>query len=187
MCLVYLCNFYLTHRSSLNWRKKYWVFTGILYTILLYVWACKHVLKTYSYVIQWYITSRSPHATTKYESDYVCFNTLRPRQNGRHFADAIFKYIFLNKDIWISIQISLQFVRKGPISNIRALVQIMACRRPGDEPLSELMLANLLTHICLNELSVGFLWHIHRISPNSIAKGLSIQNDTYSFLLRMDV
>ena len=30
-------------------------------------------------------------------------NTLRLRQNGRHFADGIFKCIFLNEKVWISI------------------------------------------------------------------------------------
>ena len=48
--------------------------------------------------------------------------TLRPRQNGRHFADDIFKCIFLNENVWISIEISLKFVPKGPIDNIPALV-----------------------------------------------------------------
>ena len=76
-------------------------------------------------------------------------NTLRPRQNGRHFADDIFKYIFLNENIWILIKISLKFVPKGPINNIPALVQIMAWRRPGDKPLSEAMVVSLLTHICI--------------------------------------
>ena len=46
------------------------------------------------------------------------FNTLRPRQNGRHFADDIFKWIFLNENVWTSIIISLKFVPRGPISNI---------------------------------------------------------------------
>ena len=31
-------------------------------------------------------------------------NTLRPRQNGRHLPDDIFKYIFLNEIVWISIK-----------------------------------------------------------------------------------
>ena len=53
-------------------------------------------------------------------------NTLRLRQNGRHFADSIFKCIFLNENIWIPIKISLKFIPKGPINNIPALVQIMA-------------------------------------------------------------
>ena len=76
-------------------------------------------------------------------------NTLRPRQNGRHFADAIFKCIFLNENIWILIKISLKFVPKSSINNIPALVQIMAWRRPGDKPLSEPMVVNLPTHICV--------------------------------------
>ena len=76
-------------------------------------------------------------------------NTLRPRQNGRHFADDIFKCIFLNENIWISIKISLKFVPKGPINNIPALVQIMAWRHPGNKPWSEAMMVNLPTHICV--------------------------------------
>ena len=51
---------------------------------------------------------------------------MRPRQNERHFTDNIFKYIFFNENIWISIKISLKFVPKGPINNFPALVQIMA-------------------------------------------------------------
>ena len=76
-------------------------------------------------------------------------NTLRQRQNGRQFADNIFKCIFLNENILIPIKISLTFVRKGSINNIPALVQIMAWRRPGDKPLSEPMMVNLPTHICV--------------------------------------
>ena len=52
--------------------------------------------------------------------DMGSFNTLRPRQNGRHFADDIFK-------------------------RFQALAQIMAWCRPGDKLLSELMMINLPT------------------------------------------
>ena len=68
------------------------------------------------------------------------FNTSRPRQNGRHFADDTFKRIFVNENVRILIEISPKFVPKGPIDNIPALVQIMAWRRPGDKPLSEPMM-----------------------------------------------
>ena len=78
-------------------------------------------------------------------------NTLRPRQGGWHFADDIFKCIFLNEDAWMSINISLKFVPKDQINNIPALSQIMAWRRPGDKPLSEPMLIVLLTHICVTQ------------------------------------
>ena len=80
---------------------------------------------------------------------YHMFNTLRPRQNGRHFADDIFKCIFLNEYVWIPNKISLKFVPKGPINNIPTLVQIMAWRRSGDKPLSEPMMVSLTTHICV--------------------------------------
>ena len=76
-------------------------------------------------------------------------NTLRPRQNGHHFADDIFKCIFFNENIWILIKISLRIVPKGRINNIPALVQIMAWRRSGDKPLSEPMIVSLPTHICV--------------------------------------
>ena len=62
-------------------------------------------------------------------------NTLRPRQDGRHFPDNIFKYIFLIENAWILIKIWLEFVPKSLSDNIPALVQIMAWRRPGGKPL----------------------------------------------------
>ena len=80
------------------------------------------------------------------------FNTLRPRQNGRHFPDDIFKCIFLFENVLISIKISLKCVPKVRINNIPALIQIMAWRRIGDKPLSEPMMVNLLTHICVTRL-----------------------------------
>ena len=80
---------------------------------------------------------------------FVILNTLRPRQNGRHFADDTFKHIFLNENVRISIKISLKFVPKGPFNNNSALVQIMAWRRPGDKPLFEPMMVRSLTHICV--------------------------------------
>ena len=54
----------------------------------------------------------------------IIFNTLRPRQNGHHFLDNIFKYIFLNENAWILINSSMKFVPKGPISNIPSVVQM---------------------------------------------------------------
>ena len=75
---------------------------------------------------------------------------MRPPQNGRHFADDIFKCIFLNDSAWILINISSKSVPRGPINNIQALVQIMVWRRPGDKPLSGPMMVRLRTHICVS-------------------------------------
>ena len=73
----------------------------------------------------------------------------KTRCHGRHIPDAIFKCISLNENASIAIKISVKFIPKGPINNILALVQIMAWRRPGDKPLSELMMVSLPTHICV--------------------------------------
>ena len=75
--------------------------------------------------------------------------TLKPRQNGRNFADDTFKRIFLNGNVCISIEMSLKFVPRCPINNIQVLFQIMAWCRPGDKPLSEAMGVRLPTHICV--------------------------------------
>ena len=90
-------------------------------------------------------------------------NTLRPRQNGRRFADHTFKRILVNENVIISTKISLKFVPMGLINNIPSLVQIVAWRRPGDKPLSELMMVTLLTHMIyaslgLNELNRPLVW-----------------------------
>ena len=63
-------------------------------------------------------------------------NVLKSNNNeyyGHHFADDVFKCIFL----------------KGSINNLPALVLIMAWRQPGDKPSSGPMKVRLLTHICV--------------------------------------
>ena len=77
---------------------------------------------------------------------------MRPRQNRCNCADSIFKCISLNKNALILLTISLTFVSKVQINNIPGLVQIMACCRPGNKPLSEPMVASFLTHICMTWL-----------------------------------
>ena len=65
------------------------------------------------------------------------------------FSRRHFQMHFLNENVWISIKISLKFVRKGVFNNFPVLGQIMAWRPPGDKPLSEPMMESLLTHICV--------------------------------------
>ena len=89
------------------------------------------------------------HVILLNDGKYPAFKTLRPRQNGRHFADDIFKCIFLNENVWIPVRISLKYVPEGPFNNILALVQIMAWCWSGDKPLSEPMVVGLPTHICV--------------------------------------
>ena len=105
-------------------------------------------------------------------------NTLRPRQNGRHFPDNIFNWILLNENVWISIDISLKFVPKGTIYNIPTLVQVMAWRLPGDKPLSELMMVRLQMHICATwPQRVNSLWPGDAIWQHRSGSGNSLLPD----------
>ena len=118
-------------------------------------------------------------------------NTLRPRQNGRHFADAIFKCVFLNGNVWILIKISLKFVLQGLINNNPALVQVMAWRRPGDKPLSEAMMVRLPRHICvtrpqwvnqmLTQFTHSYMWHWVEMSWDRCS---TVVYNVYIILLR---
>ena len=83
---------------------------------------------------------------SKLMSDFHC-----QKRKGKDSSKAgnIFKCIFLIENAQISIEISLKFVPKGPITNTPALVQIMAWHRPGDKPLSEPKMVRLPTHICI--------------------------------------
>ena len=63
-----------------------------------------------------------------------------------------FSDIFIfNEALGISFEIPLKFVPEGPVDNIPALVQMMACHWPGNRPLSEPMVVSSLTHICVTQ------------------------------------
>ena len=83
------------------------------------------------------------HSTTQEETDSpICFKInswhIEAETNGRHFPDDIFKCICLNENVWMSIEISLEFIPKDPISNIPALIQITHWGR--------------VTHICVSKI-----------------------------------
>ena len=77
------------------------------------------------------------------EDNMLKLNTLRLRKNGHHFADDIFKLIFLYEKGFNLIQMSLKFSPDSPntCNNKPSLVQIMAWHQKGARPLSEPMMA----------------------------------------------
>ena len=103
-------------------------------------------------------------------------NTLRPRQNRRHFADDIFKCIFLKENAWISLKITLK-VPKVRINNISALVQIMSWRQPGHKPLSEQVMVSWLMHICITQPQwVNWQWNnVHTSAATLLTMGKQIE------------
>ena len=95
---------------------------------------------------------------------------MRLRQNGRHFADDIFKCISLNENFQILNKISLNHVPSSLIDNMKALVQIMVWRQTGDKPLSEPMMGSVLKHICVTRPQwVKRLFHALRVIQNKKA------------------
>ena len=45
--------------------------------------------------------------SVQFHYNMVQFIGMKPEQNGRHSADSIFKRVFLNENVWITIIISL--------------------------------------------------------------------------------
>ena len=110
-----------------------------------------------------YVTSRGTRWSQKHYGPYNCnfiinninpncsiaaFTTLRPTK-----MVATFKTTIWNLFSWMKMyDFRLRFhwsLTNCLINNIPTLVQIMALCRPGDKPLSELMMVYLLTHICV--------------------------------------
>ena len=79
---------------------------------LMYCWS--HEMKCLIWIIE-NLSTQEHHWLQR-------VNTSRPRQNGCHFADNVFKCICMNENVWIAFKVSLRLVPKGPINNIPALV-----------------------------------------------------------------
>ena len=99
-------------------------------------------------------------------------NTLRPRQNGRHFPDDISKYIFLNENViamrlgiflnenvWILIASSLNFLTV-PADNKPALVQLTHWGREKMDAISQTTLSNAFSWMKMHEFRLRFHWSL---------------------------
>ena len=66
--------------------------------------------------------------------------THQGREKWLWYGRRYIKCIFLNENFWISNYISLKCILHCLIDNMSSLVQIMACHRIGDKPLSRPMM-----------------------------------------------
>ena len=98
------------------WMKKIYMFLGVRLAIS-----------------QHDILSVDPRCNMAFleHNSYEWFNTLRSRQKGTPFRRRHFQVHYLERNVWIPIELSLKLVLKGPIKDIPALVKIMAWRRPS--------------------------------------------------------
>ena len=135
-------SFYLMMSCPTVWAQQLLLKTGNFYGIFL---SCCF---RYFFKVAW----ETRHKKIILASIFLSFdpisvrvniNSSPPEKNGCHFADDIFRCIFVYEKFCILIKISLKFVLKGPIDNNPALVQILAWRRIGDKPLFEPMLTQI--------------------------------------------
>ena len=154
----------------IEWDSLLFLFIGIY--LCLFLWSIQSGLQWYS---NKYVSLHNTHMVHTY---HIEANT-----NGHHFADDIFKCIFLNENVWNQIKISLKFVPKGPINNVPAMVQIMAWRRPGDKPLSEPKVVSLPTHICVVSMKPIFAF---TDGKEGCDRPISIDNVEFLPYLRKD-
>ena len=100
-----------------------------------------HLKETFS------VERKSPMRNVEHLFTPPHVNTLILRQNCRHFAYDIFKCIFLDENVWTSLKISLKFL--GSNLQNSSIVSYNALAPSRRKPLSEPMIVNLLTHICV--------------------------------------
>ena len=122
--LISQCTVKLHHAYFLLWHKSVY---------LAKWWSLQTGLR----IDRWGIERcrQSMNGQVSYVRNIAGINSSPPGQNGRHFADDIFKRIFMNVKSCILIPVSLQFVTEGPIDIQSALVQVMAWHPTGDKPL----------------------------------------------------
>ena len=101
-----------------------------------------------------------------------CINSSPPGQNGHHFADNIFKYIFHNENVRYSIQISLEVFPKGPIDQSHRYGRHQAaCREPAGSYDKTTRTAICFEHktqyllIRVPYTRIVVFWHISNIPP----------------------
>ena len=81
---------------------------------------------------------------------------------------------FLERNVRIPIQISLNFVPRSPADSKPALIQVMAWRRTGDKPLFEPMIiqfsGSLMRHTGEKELKAYLTIHLVLVNNETFLK-----------------
>ena len=105
---------------------------------------------------------------------WTLFNTLRPRH---HFADNIFKCIFLNENAWIALKISLKFVPKVQLTIFQDWFRWwLGAGQATSHYLNQWWLVywRIYASLSLNELTVWSMWLIY--VSNGSGKTCSLLN-----------
>ena len=93
-------------------------------------------------------TRGSLHWCVVHFTNVLFVNTLRQWQNGRHFVNDIFKCFFLNRNVWIPIEISLKFNPGVQLTIFQHWFSQWLGNRCHSHCLNQWWLPSLPTHIC---------------------------------------
>ena len=89
-------------------------------------------------------------------------NIFKTKQDGHHFADDIFKYMFMTENVCtlIEIEISLKIAPLVSLEYDTASVSIVASRRIGNKPLSEPRMAQFTIYTSLGNMNAHIICHV---------------------------
>ena len=94
----------------------------------------------------WWISHAQ--STSKSGCRLRTFNTMRPRQNGCHFPDDSFKWIFSYKKNDLRYNFYWSLFPRIQLTIFHHCFRYLAWHRTCAKPMSEPMMVSLLTHIC---------------------------------------
>ena len=137
---------HLRKKSFLVWREIWRFFVKPAPGTL---WEVPH--STHSYIALHWVVMMETRIANRTVSLLEEFIAMKPEQNGCHFAGDIFWSFFFFINYCILTKISLKFIANGSISNMTALVQIMAWHQWGAKPLSEPMMV---------QFTAAGMWHL---------------------------
>ena len=92
-------------------------------------------------------------------------NTLRRKQDGRHFPDDIFKCNFLNENVWTPIKISMNFDPKGRIDDIPNIpCRIISLNQVALQQRKVLYRTKRHSDVSYSTIILSCKWCVHKIA-----------------------
>ena len=175
------------HRTVLQWSHNYFLCGNIEYSKMYLFSFWKHnsslnktAIIAHYHEVHFLVCKHINVYRISTEYYPLVSKTLMLRQNGCHFANNIFKLIFLYQNFGVLIQISFRYVPRGSINDKPGLAQIMAWCQRGNKPLSKPLWLYLLTHTCVTRPRWVNQTLISIMSHSSSSMSVSLSSDKFN-------
>ena len=147
-CLLFIhkskCFFFFSFQNLINWSQDDIIISSVMMCCFHVVWLNQLIGNRRLFFFFFCIPSKYMYMFRTAILAQLPMNTLKLRQNGRHFPNDIFEHILFNENVGISIKMSLKCVLYDPTNNNPVWVQIMAWCQLGNKSLAEPMMALLI-------------------------------------------